>query len=218
MSTTTENGMGGPRSTGREKTYKKVKDIAFLHNNSLTVLGFICLLRQCEPVPLHYSYFGMLLFRANKSKRSSLVSLSHMSPYKCPSTAHNVLTPARAGCQRSVKCWSHLFSFFLFFFFSLQTSLLLAAFLKMPPLQGSLQWLFRLGLKKQSKVFLWQLLTQQEYQYVYVPDCFGFYCISMEITAQDCTLHKSWILMPQCMICFPNFEDIYHSLHCENNL
>ena len=47
--------------------------------NSLTVFGFICLLRKMRN-SFHNIYFGMLLFRGNKSERSLLLTLSHMSP------------------------------------------------------------------------------------------------------------------------------------------
>lgn len=70
--------MGGPWSTSREKTYKKVKSMT-AHITALTVFDFICLLRKMRN-RFHNIYFGMLLFRGNKSERSVLLTLSHMSP------------------------------------------------------------------------------------------------------------------------------------------
>lgn len=63
MSTTTENGMGGPWNTSREKTYKKVNKKNFDYSyKSLTVFGFMW---TC----FHNIYCGMPLFGANKSRR-----------------------------------------------------------------------------------------------------------------------------------------------------
>lgn len=71
MSTTTENGMGGPRNTSREKTYKKVKKNKHKTNcsyKSLTVCVVVFYFYDnCEHVSINI-YFGKLLFRANKPK------------------------------------------------------------------------------------------------------------------------------------------------------
>lgn len=114
MSTTTENGMGGPWSTSREKTYKKVKKKKSMTISEQPYCVWFYLPHKMNVNLLSYHLFWKgCCFK--KSKRSFLLSLSHMSPYKCPSTALNVLTPARAACQRSVKCWSLLLSFLSFF-------------------------------------------------------------------------------------------------------
>lgn len=130
-----------------------------------------------------------------------------MSPYKCPSTAQNVLNPARAGCQRSVKCWSHLF-FFLFFFLNFKRHCLWQHFLRCHITRlSTVATTVQVGTKK---VFFWWLPTQLVCLF---PGLFGvlMYLVCGSYTTKlYYTVQKSCTLMSQCTAWFLDSDAIYY--------